>query len=90
MSAMLDFGSRDEKSVVQIIVIATLYLFLIFTAQSWIATFNSYYQTYILKRHNRFIFIKRDSNNLSYSCDLFSKTTASTFQFNLQVVQLVN
>lgn len=50
MSAMLDFGSRDDKSVVQIIVFATLYLFLIFTAQSWIATFNSYYQTYILKK----------------------------------------
>lgn len=39
-----------DKNIFQILIFAALYLFLIFTAQSWIATFISYYQTYIIKK----------------------------------------
>lgn len=42
--------SKEDKTLTQIIIFALLYLLLIFTAQSWISTFNSYYQKYIIKK----------------------------------------
>jgi Na+/melibiose symporter-like transporter len=52
MSQFLKYisNSDETKSIFLIIIYAILYLFLIFTAQSWIATFNSYYQQYIIKK----------------------------------------
>ncbi len=58
MSKLLSYASSssdnskslENKNIFQIIVFAAIYLFLIFTAQSWIATFNAYYQQYVIKK----------------------------------------
>jgi hypothetical protein len=43
-------SESEDKSILFIIIYAALYLFLIFTAQSWITTFNEIYQKYIIKK----------------------------------------
>jgi hypothetical protein len=51
MSETVICGSKfADKNISQILIFAVLYLFFIFIAQSWIATFTSYYQTYIIKK----------------------------------------
>lgn len=45
-----DTSSKKDLNLLQIIVFIGIYLFIIFTAQSWIAAFTGYYQKYVIKK----------------------------------------